>query len=142
MQRPLIVHATVCCGEPSGLTVDTTAKVFSSMSRLARSLSAVTFARVDERHGDGGQPLAPAGEAEPVGRGTGDGHRGAERGSQYLLGLGAARTDLRRDADHLDRHRVRPGVAPLARASVNDEADGTIAHFKPRPGGPSSNDHA
>ena len=33
-------------------------------------------------------------------------------------------------------------MAPLARARVNDEADGTIAHFKPRPGGPIGNEHA
>src|SRR5439155_25721167 len=42
----------------------------------------------------------------------------------------------------LARTHIPNGVAPLARARVNDEADGTIAHFKPRPGGPNSNDHA
>jgi len=30
----------------------------------------------------------------------------------------------------------------LARANANNEADGTIAHFKPRPGGPTSDDPA
>jgi hypothetical protein len=34
------------------------------------------------------------------------------------------------------------GTTVLAHANVNDEADGTIAQFKPRPGGPSNNDHA
>jgi hypothetical protein len=42
----------------------------------------------------------------------------------------------------LARTHIPNGVAPLARARVNDEADGTIAQFKPRPGGPNSNEHA
>ena len=40
------------------------------------------------------------------------------------------------------RAHIPNGLAPLARARVNDEADGTIAHFKPRPGGPNTDDHA
>src|SRR2546423_15487402 len=90
-----LTHTTLDCGAPSGLTVDTTATVGASMSRLARSFSAVTVARVDERDRDGGQSLAPPGEAEPVGRRPGDGHRGAERGAQHLLRFGPAWPDLR-----------------------------------------------
>jgi hypothetical protein len=39
----------------------------------------------------------------------------------------------------------RPAIASmhsLARANANNEADGTVSHFKPRPGGPSENDPA
>jgi hypothetical protein len=34
------------------------------------------------------------------------------------------------------------GTTVMARARVNEEADGTVTDFKPRPGGPSSNNHA
>ena len=37
---------------------------------------------------------------------------------------------------------AQASVHTLARANANSEADGTIAQFKPRPGGPSSNDPA
>src|SRR5215211_3395442 len=56
----------------------------------------------DEGGGHGSGALAAAGEAQPVGRGGRDGHRSAERRREYLLGLRAARTDLRCDADDLD----------------------------------------
>jgi hypothetical protein len=37
---------------------------------------------------------------------------------------------------------AQASVHTLARANANNEADGTIAQFKPRPGGPTSNDLA
>ena len=40
------------------------------------------------------------------------------------------------------RTLLTSGTTVLARAKVNDEADGTVAHFIPRPGGLSSNDPA
>jgi phytoene dehydrogenase-like protein len=67
----------------------------------------------DERVGDRGEALGPAGQAEAVGGGGAHPHRRADRVGQRGLGLGAARADLRSHADDLYRY-VADAVAGLA----------------------------
>ena len=53
---------------------------------------------------------------------------------------GAAPAPSRNGTGEVRRARTAPttGTTVLAQAKVNDEADGTVAQFKPRPGGPSN----